>query len=279
MIVDAFVAYSQPLFVYIPPHAELRGGAWVVVDHTINKDVMEFYAAEDARGGVLEAAGAASIKFRDNEILKTANRLDPILIGLQRELAAAKGNDGQCKEIKIRMTVRQKLVLGVFRQIAVHFADLHDTPGRMQAKGVIRQQVTWAQSRHFFYWRLRRRLAEFDVANSMRELDKSIKTRQDAIDVLKEWCFSAGGSDVTWNDDKKAMLWLQEHTALLRNHLMALKEQVAVRELGNQLTELLQCVAENRADGSSLAQLVGQAMAHLPDAERKTLQDAFATIN
>ena len=55
MIVDALVAYQHPLFVYIPPFAELRGGAWVVVDHTINADVMEFYAAEDARGGVLEA--------------------------------------------------------------------------------------------------------------------------------------------------------------------------------------------------------------------------------
>ena len=58
MIVDALVAYQQPLFVYIPPHAELRGGAWVVVDSTINSDAMEFYAAEDARGGVLEAAGS-----------------------------------------------------------------------------------------------------------------------------------------------------------------------------------------------------------------------------
>lgn len=46
MIVDALVAYQQPLFVYIPPFAELRGGAWVVVDSTINADVMEFYAAE-----------------------------------------------------------------------------------------------------------------------------------------------------------------------------------------------------------------------------------------
>jgi hypothetical protein len=26
-------------------------------------------------------------------------------------------------------------LFGVFQQIAVHFADLHDTPGRMKAKG------------------------------------------------------------------------------------------------------------------------------------------------
>lgn len=29
------------------------------------------YAAENARGGVLEANGAASIKFRDKDLLKT----------------------------------------------------------------------------------------------------------------------------------------------------------------------------------------------------------------
>ena len=62
MIVDALVAFEQPIFVYIPPHAELRGGAWVVVDSTINPNVMEFFAAEESRGGVLEATGAASIK-------------------------------------------------------------------------------------------------------------------------------------------------------------------------------------------------------------------------
>ena len=41
LIVDALVVYKQPVFVYIPPHAELRGGAWVVVDSTVNANVME----------------------------------------------------------------------------------------------------------------------------------------------------------------------------------------------------------------------------------------------
>ena len=35
-IVDALRKYEQPVLVYIPPYAELRGGAWVVVDPTIN---------------------------------------------------------------------------------------------------------------------------------------------------------------------------------------------------------------------------------------------------
>jgi acetyl-CoA carboxylase/biotin carboxylase 1 len=28
-IVDALVKYEQPIFVYIPPFGELRGGSWV----------------------------------------------------------------------------------------------------------------------------------------------------------------------------------------------------------------------------------------------------------
>ena len=46
MIVDALRVYRQPVFTYLPPHGELRGGAWVVVDPTINPDHMEMYAGE-----------------------------------------------------------------------------------------------------------------------------------------------------------------------------------------------------------------------------------------
>jgi acetyl-CoA carboxylase carboxyltransferase component len=48
-IVDALHAYKQPVFVYIPPFGELRGGAWVVVDPTINPEVMEMYADEKSK--------------------------------------------------------------------------------------------------------------------------------------------------------------------------------------------------------------------------------------
>ncbi len=49
--------YKQPVFVYIPPGCELRGGAWAVIDPTINPDIMEMYADPTARGGVLEPSG------------------------------------------------------------------------------------------------------------------------------------------------------------------------------------------------------------------------------
>jgi acetyl-CoA carboxylase/biotin carboxylase 1 len=40
MIVDALRTYRHPVFVYIPPGGELRGGAWVVIDPTINPSKM-----------------------------------------------------------------------------------------------------------------------------------------------------------------------------------------------------------------------------------------------
>jgi acetyl-CoA carboxylase/biotin carboxylase 1 len=64
MIVDALREYEHPVFMYLPPYGELRGGSWVVVDPTINAEKMEMYADPDSRGGILEPAGITEIKFR-----------------------------------------------------------------------------------------------------------------------------------------------------------------------------------------------------------------------
>lgn len=48
-IVDALRTYEQPIFVYVPHEGELRGGAWVVIDTSINPEQMEFYAASQTR--------------------------------------------------------------------------------------------------------------------------------------------------------------------------------------------------------------------------------------
>lgn len=48
---DALVAYKHPVFVYIPPNGELRGGAWVVIDPTINEEVCRTRGKRFVRGG------------------------------------------------------------------------------------------------------------------------------------------------------------------------------------------------------------------------------------
>lgn len=36
LIVESLRTYRQPVTIYLPPGAELRGGAWVVIDSQIN---------------------------------------------------------------------------------------------------------------------------------------------------------------------------------------------------------------------------------------------------
>lgn len=79
-IVDALVEYKQPVMVYLPPNAELRGGAWAVLDSLINPRYMETYADPESRGGVLEPEGIVEVKFREKDLTKTIHRIDPLVL-------------------------------------------------------------------------------------------------------------------------------------------------------------------------------------------------------
>ena len=69
-IVDGLRQYKQPIIVYIPPNGELRGGAWAVVDPSINPRHMEMYADPESRGGVLEPEGVVEIRYGEIISLK-----------------------------------------------------------------------------------------------------------------------------------------------------------------------------------------------------------------
>lgn len=62
-IVDALRGFHQPVLVYIPPHAELRGGSWVVIDPTINPLCMELYADRESR--YMKQTGSVMVTQRD----------------------------------------------------------------------------------------------------------------------------------------------------------------------------------------------------------------------
>lgn len=198
-IVDALREFKQPVMIYIPPFGELRGGAWVVVDPSINSDMMEMYADAESRGGVLEPEGTVEIKFRKPEQLKVMRRNDKVYDELcqAHEAALAKrrkedeeaahaqstpppsplpsraqqqahsGLADEIKDIELRMRQREKDLLPIYHQVAVQFADLHDTAGRMKSKGCISDILEWRTSREYLYWRLRRRLAELDAGRAI----------------------------------------------------------------------------------------------------------------
>ena len=145
LIVDALRQYRQPAFVYLPPGAELRGGAWVVVDAQINADRIEMYADPTARGGVLEPEGLVEIKFRTPDLLATMARLDPAVAAARAAATAAGGRAPPLSE-------REAALLPAYRAAATAFADAHDTPVRMAAKGVVAGVVPWSGARARF-WR------------------------------------------------------------------------------------------------------------------------------
>ena len=223
LIVENLRAYRHPVFMYIPPGCELRGGAWVVIDSQINPDQIESYADTTGKGGVLEPEGMVEIKFRAKELIATMHRIDPVM----KQLVADHGVDHKLVE------ERQAKLLPIYTSIAQSFAAMHDTPVRMQAKGVIRSIVPWENARMFFALRLRRRLAEQSLCHHVQAADEKISLAE-ARAMVKEWFLSSPRKgDV--NDQDMASI-------LLRNSGSRLSDEEANAIWENEDAEFLQWV-------------------------------------
>jgi acetyl-CoA carboxylase/biotin carboxylase 1 len=187
---------------YIPPHGELRGGSWVVVDPTINQEKMEMYADPDSRGGILEPAGITEVKFRLPDQLKLMHRLDPQLSLLDTELEMCEFDDDAKEDILEQIKAREESLKPVYLQAATEFADLHDKTGRMKAKGVIKAAVEWENSREFFYYRAKRRMIEDNYVDQLKSADKTM-TRDGAMKALQ----SSFSGD--WEDNKAVLAFYE----------------------------------------------------------------------
>lgn len=120
------------------------------------------------RGGVLEAEGTVEIKYRRKDLLKTMRRLDSVYGSLAEQLcklqssvhhsyfqpcvvfasltkkkniffltASPQLSEKQSRELEAKLKEREEFLMPIYHQVAVQFVELHDTPGRMQEKGVI----------------------------------------------------------------------------------------------------------------------------------------------
>jgi len=219
LIVENLRSYRHPVFMYIPPGCELRGGAWVVIDSQINPDHIESYADTTGKGGVLEPEGMVEIKFRERELIKTMHRIDPEI----QRLVAENGADHSL------VRARETKLLPIYTSIAQSFAAMHDTPVRMLAKKVIRGIVPWEDSRKFFALRLRRRLAEQALCRHVQSADESI-TRDEASSMIRDWFLTSPRKESNdtminlitsnvlskkesleqWENDEKFMEWVED---------------------------------------------------------------------
>lgn len=230
-IVDALVDFKQPIFTYIPPNGELRGGSWVVVDPTINSDMMEMYADVESRAGVLEPEGMVGIKYRRDKLLATMERLDPTYGELKAKLAATPSSSEEHSQISAKLTAREKVLLPIYAQVSVQFADLHDRSGRMLAKGVIRKEIEWKNARRIFFWRLRRRLNEEYLLKIIGEHIKSAD-KLEKVARFKSWM-----PTVDYEDDEAVSTFIENNHSKLQKKIEDLKNEAARRKIANLLKE------------------------------------------
>ncbi|KAM3610281.1 uncharacterized protein V6R79_001760 [Siganus canaliculatus] len=245
-IVDALRSFHQPVLVYIPPHAELRGGSWVVIDPTINPLCMELYADKESRGGVLEAEGTVEIKFRKKDLLKTMRRLDSVYAGLVEQLASPELSDKQCKELDSKLKDREEFLLPIYHQVAVQFVELHDTPGRMQEKGVITDILDWKNVRTFFYWRLRRLLLEQVVKCEIMQANKDLSDGH-MQSMLRRWFVETEGTvkAYLWDNNQAVVEWLEKHLSDEDGARSAIRENIQYLKRENTLKHIRSLVQAN----------------------------------
>jgi acetyl-CoA carboxylase/biotin carboxylase 1 len=224
-----------------------------VIDPTINPDLMEMYADEEARGGVLEPEGIVNIKYRREKQLDTMARLDPTYGELRRSLEDSSLTKEQLSEIKAKMAAREEQLLPVYQQIALQFADLHDRAGRMVAKNTIRKALTWKNARRFFYWRLRRRLSEELILKRMASVApgpvsddtagaipatgaadvQAESPRANHLRTLHSW--TGFLDEELEHDDRKVAMWYEENRKAIQVKIEALKTDSVAKEIAQLL--------------------------------------------
>ncbi|KAL1397350.1 hypothetical protein pipiens_002541 [Culex pipiens pipiens] len=241
-IVDGLREYNQPVVVYLPPNAELRGGAWAVLDPTINPRFMETYADPESRAGVLEPEGIVEVKFKEKDILKAIYRLDPVVLDLKQKIANAGANKEAVTELETQLKTRVTALLHVYHTVAVHFADLHDTPERMLEKGCISEIVPWRSSRSYFYWRLRRMLLEEHFIKQILSAQDSLAVGQ-AKEMLRRWFVEDKGATEAYlweNHNEPVVEWLEgqkkSDSTVCRN-IYAVKKDAIVSQIQKALED------------------------------------------
>lgn len=233
-IVDGLVEYKRPVFVYIPPFGELRGGAWVVVDSKINPEVMEMFADKDSRGGVLEPEGTVSVKFKQRDIVQTMKRIDPSYKELFETIDNSATSDDDRKDAQTALRHREAYLMPCYHMVTKTFSDLHDTPQRMLAKGVIQEILEWKQARQFFYWKVRRRLLESEYEQKLKSANKSLNRGQ-MQSMLRRWFIESKGpvQAYQWDSNPAVVEWLtnSEDVATIEENVRIVSKEALLQRI------------------------------------------------
>ncbi|KDQ26722.1 hypothetical protein PLEOSDRAFT_51540 [Pleurotus ostreatus PC15] len=245
-IVDGLSSYKQPVFVYIVPNGELRGGAWVVLDPSINTDQMEMYADVDARAGVLEPEGVVEIKMRRDKILTLMERLDSEYASHKRNSKDPAKSDEERSTASAALKARETFLQPTYKQVALLYADLHDRVGRMEAKGCAKP-AQWKNARRYFYWRLRARIARSRALSLLAEAspDSTPAYRSRLLDNILSMDVESTDQEVAESieqlDLSKTLVQLKADDLIRKLAALAAEDRKATMDgltrLANELTD------------------------------------------
>ena len=118
-------------------------------------------------------------------------------------------------------------------QISHEFADLHDKPGRMKAKGVIRDIVPWARAREYFFWRVRRRLMQDALVSSLKEADSSLDHAA-CLTMLSEWM----AGKASWEDDQAVLQFFESEGAVIDEKMGEVRKESVKKTVAALLDSL-----------------------------------------
>lgn len=274
-IVDSLRLFKQPVLIYIPPGAELRGGAWVVLDSSINPLCIEMYADKESRAGVLEPEGTVEIKFRKKDLVKTIRRIDPVCKKLLGQLGTAQLPDKDRKELESQLKAREDLLLPIYHQVAVQFADLHDTPGHMLEKGIISDVLEWKTTRTYLYWRLRRLLLEAQVKQEILRASPEL-SHEHTQSMLRRWFVETEGAvkAYLWDSNQVVVQWLEQHWSARDNLRSTIRENINYLKRDSVLKTIQSLVQEHPEVTMDCVAYLSQ---HLTPAERMQVVQLLST--
>lgn len=176
-------------------------------------------------------------------------------------------------EIEAQIRKREVVLEPMYRQVAVHFADLHDTPERMFEKNTIHEIIPWKKARRLFYWRLRRRLSEEEIKTEILSTQPSLDVRQVEA-MLRRWFIEDKGATESylWDQDEAAACWLEaqrktDNSVVSRNIMCVKRDAVVTR-----IKEALAICPEVRLDA------VLEIAHRLQPTERAELQRTLAQL-
>jgi hypothetical protein len=161
----------------------------------------------------------------------------------------------------------------LYLQMAIHFADIHDTATCMQEKGVITDVVPWKKSRTVLYWRMRRRLLQENVKQDVVKVKPGLGEGQ--IDsMLRRWFVEDKGTvdGYLWEDNQAVANWLMEQLdpsnqrSIIKENISALRRDTVISTIRGLLTEHPEAAMES----------VGHLIQQLTPAQRSDLSRSMA---